>query len=193
MVFLMTLELPVSHIYLSGGETSPQAPYESHYVLSETEDELLQRRFGLYYGSGGSPATLIGVDRSGTNTHWIVPPRNKVASSVNEIRWTFGLTKNDMSDILDVTRMTLHNWERGSSKPQKETLHRIYALLTAARAWQSSGFATRPEDLRVPIAQGRSLLELLSQPEIDRDLVLFAGSRLTLGSALAEELADPFA
>lgn len=72
-------------------------------------------------------------------------------------------------------------------------MSRIFDLLVIARAWISSGFTTDREQLHEPVLGNQSVFDLLSQSEIDKERILFAGSRLNMLSPAKDELSDPFA
>ena len=99
--------------------------------------------------------------------------QNKSATAVNEISLAFGLTKEESAQICNVRR--------------------IFDLLVIARAWIGSGFTADRERLHEPVLGNQSVFDLLNKPEIDKERILFAGSRLNMLSPAKDELSDPFA
>lgn len=171
----------------------------SHYTnvpaihLMLTKDELLKRTSILYQGSGGKVASLLVSSPSGTNAQIYSAPKNKLATAVKEISTAFGLTKKELSQVCELkSPKTIYNWIDGKTAPRQSAKKRVFDLLVSARAWRNSGFVADRELLHEPIIEGQSILHLLSQPEIDKARILFAGSRLNLISPATEEHSDPF-
>ena len=189
---LIAADLPIDAYYTSGSFNHYANPPAIHLVLPE--GEVLKQRFALYQGSGGEVASLLLTTPSGASTQVHSEPQNKLASAVNEICMAFGLTKEELAQVCKVqSRKTLYNWINGETKPRKSAMSRIFDLLVTARAWRSSGFAADKEKLHEPVLGDQSVLDLLNQPEIDKERILFAGSRLNLLSPAIKELSDPFA
>ena len=190
---LIALDLQTTDAYTASGSSTPYVnPPAIHRVL--TEGDVLRQRFALYQGSGGEVASLLITTPSGASTQIHAEPQNKLASAVNEISTTFGLTKEELARVCGVqSRKTLYNWINGEAKPRKSAMSRVYDLLMTARAWRSSGFTADKGQLHEPVLDGQSVFTLLSQPIIDKQRILFAGSRLNLISPAASELSDPFA
>ena len=118
----------------------------------------------------------------------------KLAAAVNEICLAFGLTKEELAQVCNVqSRKTFHNWINGEAKPRKSAMSRIFDLLVISRAWTSSGFTADREQLYEPVFGNQSVFDLLNKPDIDKDRILFAGSRLNMLSPAKDELSDPFA
>ncbi|WP_419582594.1 helix-turn-helix domain-containing protein [Thiolapillus sp.] len=167
-------------------------PPAIHLMLPEGEGP--KQLFSLYQGSGGVVASLLSITPSGANTQVHTAPQNKLATVVNEISLAFGLTKEELAQVCNVqSRKTLYNWINGEAKPRKSAMSRIFDLLVIARAWISSGFTTDREQLHEPVLGNQSVFDLLSQSEIDKERILFAGSRLNMLSPAKDELSDPFA
>lgn len=177
--------------YASGASNNSLNPPAIHLILSKEE---LGRNFSLYQGSGGVASSLLRTTPSGASTKVATPAPNKLAASVNEICTAFGLTKEELAQVCKVqSRKTLYNWINGEATPRKSAMNRIFDLLMTARAWTSSGFIADQEQLYRPIIDGQSVFGLLSKPEIDKGLILFAGSRLNALTPVKGKLSDPFA
>lgn len=189
---LIATDLPTDAYYASGVFNHYANPPAIHLVLPESEG--LKQTFSLYQGSGGVVASLLSITPSGANTQVHTAPQNKLATAVNEICMVFGLTKEELAQVCNIqSRKTLYNWINGEAKPRKAAMSRIFDLLVTARAWLSSGFAADREQLHEPVLGNQSVFDLLNQPEIDKDRILFAGSRLNMLSPAKDELSDPFA
>lgn len=189
---LIATDLPTDIHYASGAINHYISPPAIHLVLPEGEG--LKRAFSLYQGSGGVVASLLSMTPSGANTQVHAAPQNKLATAVNEICLAFGLTKEELARVCKVqSRKTLYNWINGEAKPRKSAMSRIFDLLVIARAWLSSGFTADQGQLHEPVLGNQSVFDLLSQPKIDKERILFAGSRLNMSSPTKNELSDPFA
>lgn len=154
----------------------------------------LKQVFYLHQGSGGMVACLFSISPSGAKIQVHTEPRNKLANTISEICEAFYLTKEELAQACNIqSRKTLYNWINGDAKPRKSAMARVFDLLIAARAWQDSGFTTNRDQLHVPVLGGKSVFDLLNQPEIDKERILFAGSRLTMLAPAKDALIDPFA
>lgn len=192
MGLIAAMDLPTDTCYASGSFNGCAYPPAIHLVLSE--GDALRQNFALYRGSGGEVASLLFSTPSGASTKVHAESQNKLASAVNEICLAFGLTKEELAQVCKVqSRKTLYNWINGEAKPRKSAMSRVFDLLVTARAWRSSGFSADREKLHEPILGDQSVFYLLSQTEIDKERVLFAGSRLSLTSPVKNDLSDPFA
>ena len=196
---LATTELPVD-MHSASGSSNRYASFPSIH-LGHAEVDMLKRTFSLYQGSGGKLASLPGTapneaatTPSGANTQVHAAPANTLAIAVKEICLAFGLTKDELAQACKIqSRKTLYNWINGEAKPRKSAMSRVFDLLIIARAWHSSGFVTDREQLDKPVLGDQSVFDLLRQPEIDKECILFAGSRLNLMSPVKNDLSDPFA
>ncbi len=189
---LIATDLPTDAYYASGAFNRYANPPAIHLILPEGEG--LKQTFSLYQGSGGEVASLLSITPSGANTQVHKAPQNKLATAVNEICLAFGLTKEELAQVCKVqSRKTLYNWINGEAKPRKSAMSRVFDLLVTARAWLSSGFIADREQLHEPVLGNQSVFDLLSQPEIDKERILFAGSRLNMLSSAKDDLSDPFA
>lgn len=160
-----------------------------HETLSREE---VEKRYPFYKGSGGIDSPLTYIQISGSNTQFSISPQNEIPSAVNEILDAFGLTKEEAVNVFRVSRKTLYNWLDKTSAPRKSAKSRIYDLLLTARAWESYGLSNPRAVLDTKIINEQSVLDMLSTEKIDQELILFAGSRLSLSKFGGSELADPF-
>ena len=189
---LIATDLRLDAHYASGAFNNYRNPPAIHLVLLEGEG--FKQAFSLYQGSGGVVASLLSITPSGANTQVQAVSQNKLATAVNEICLVFGLTKEELAQVCNIqSRKTLYNWINGEAKPRKSAMSRIFDLLVISRAWTSSGFTADREQLHEPALGNQSVFDLLNKPDIDKDRILFAGSRLNTLSPAKDELSDPFA
>lgn len=181
--------------YVATGSTSlHEASLATHIFLTKEE---LEARYGLYRGSGGSLSGFSNATYSGTNNAPVLVQSevdNKLASVVHDICFAFGLTKEELAKVCQVqSRKTLYNWIDGKATPRKSAMSRIFDLLIISQAWMQAGFSSDKVSLHSPILDGVSIFELLSLDVLDKELIIFAGSRLNLSSSIQGSLEDPFA
>lgn len=163
------------------------------YHIPYVEEEI-ERTYSLYRGSGGTVASTLIISLSGTNTQVTQNSQNKFATAVNEICSAFGLTMEELAQVCHIqSRKTLYNWIKGEAIPRKSTMRRMFDLLTIAQAWKHAGFSGDKALLHQPVLGGENLFDILNQPKIDKELVLFVGSRLNLISPAKGNISDPFA
>ena len=168
-------------------------PPAIHLVLTQEEQA---RTYRLYQGSGGQFNGISIYAPSGTNNFYIQKqeqPINKLETTLSKISSTFNLTKNELASVCHQTRKTLYNWLNGNVIPRKSTMSRIFDLNIIVQAWEQSGFSTDKISLHRPIIDEQSLYDLLKQDTLDKELILFAGSRLNLTTLTQKKIPDPFA
>jgi hypothetical protein len=180
--------------YLASGTINRiTSPHAIHLVL--TKDEL-EGKNGLYQASGGSTSGLYSNTLSGANN---VPAKlntqiNNFTKTVNIISSAFGLTKKELASACELkSRKTLYNWIDGKSQPRKKAVKRIFDLFLIAQEWKQSGFSNDAKLLHQPIIDGKSVLDFLTNENLNKELILFAGSRLFLTTQEQKTLEDPFA
>lgn len=160
--------------------------------------------YNLYQGSGGKSIIIALYERSGSSTI-ISSSAIETKAEINqethgrfenvfhEICSVFSLTKVELADVCKIqSRKTLYNWINEEASPRKSAMKRIFDLLIVAKAWQQSGFHCSRQQLYQPILDGRSIFDLLNQAEINKEVILFAGSRLNLMSQAKNKIQDPF-
>jgi transcriptional regulator with XRE-family HTH domain len=190
---LVATDLPPEAYTASGSYALFSNPPSIILVLNP-EERYLTQTYALYQGSGGGITSFLSISPSGAKTQISPEPRNKLAMAINEISSAFGLTKEALAQVCQVeTRKTLYNWINGETTPRKQTMSRIFDLLITARAWTQAGLTIGQAELEQPVLDNQSVLDLLSQPEIDKERILFAGSRLDLARNDQNILIDPFA
>jgi hypothetical protein len=188
---LAAVDIPLDQYFLSTNYSSYINPPAIHLILSE--DEVLEQKFSLYQGSGGKAASLLNNTPSGANTQIKKETHNKLADTINEICLSFGMTKDELTQVCKIqSRKTLYNWINGETTPRKSAMSRIFDLLLISKAWRNSGFPTGQNYLHEAVVGNQSVFDLLQQPEIDKERILFAGSRLNLFFLEKNSLSDPF-
>lgn len=165
------------------------------YLKLSREEQA--RFFGLYRGSGGKLNTIFSHVPSGASNIPVqneLQHNNKLETTLSNISSTFNLTKDELAHICHVqSRKTLYNWIDGKATPRKSAMSRVFDLYIIAQAWKQSGFSRDKISLRRPMIGEQSLYDLLSRDSLDKELILFVGSRLHLTSSLQETIPDPFA
>lgn len=169
----------------SGG--TPQAAI--HLRLSE--EEVLGRYF-LYQASGGVITAKHHATPSGAPKH--EAPKNNFAQVIDGIVNAFGLQKDELTQVCKIqSRKTLYNWINGDSKPRASAMNRMYDLLLLAKNWRNAGFSSSREDIHLPVVDGQSVFDLLGAEKLDKELILFAGSRIGFRTNPEARITDPFA
>ncbi len=187
---LATADLPFEAYTPSGSYAPFSTPPAFVLVLERGPTQT----FALYQGSGGGVASFLTMSPSGAKTQISPEPKNKLALAIEEISSAFALTKEALAQVCLVeTRKTLYNWINGETTPRKPAMNRIFDLLITARAWTQAGLTINQAELEQPVLENQSVLDLLRQPEIDKERILFAGSRLDLARNDQRILTDPFA
>jgi DNA-binding transcriptional regulator YiaG len=114
-------------------------------------------------------------------------------SLIEKIQGTFNLSVEETDTICGVTRKTLYNWKDGDS-PRKSKFKRLIDVAFIADYWKSSSLSSDRALLEQPFYKNRSIMELLADKHLDKDTILFVGSRMQLDSINdAAPIEDPFA
>lgn len=160
--------------------------------INLVKDELGYAIPGVLKGSGGTATVSYSQSPSGAKVSFVISKGNSLAVAIETISATFGLTKEQLADIVGSTRKSIYNWIDGSAAPRTATLNRIHELQLTANEWAKSGLPKPTELLNTPVLEGKTLLELLRNGA-NQNTLLFAGTRLSLQHQPARSLADPFA
>ena len=151
-----------------------------------------EQTFPSYQGSGGTIVSLFNAAPAWVKTQTPESSQNKVDIALQEICSAFGLTKDELKQICKVqSRKTLYNWIDGKSTPRRENMKRIFDILITARAWLDSGFAGNTAWLHQPVIDEKSVFDLLNENEVNKELIIFAGTRLYMQSPSKGPIADP--
>lgn len=99
------------------------------------------------------------------------------AEAVLEIRRRSGLTWEELSDLFDVSRRSVHHWASGKavSARHDQTIRRMLAAIR--RLDQGNQAGTRAQLLAVDAATGVSALDLLKAGRFDETMARAAGVR----------------
>jgi len=190
---LVATPLDSNSYSITGSENLSYFPPAITRVLSAEE---LENLLGLYQGSGGQLSGLSNTVLSGATIFLEVVPQektNKLESILTDISETFKLTKDQQVAIYRIqSRKTVYNWIDKTSVPHQTTMRRIYALFSITEAWQQAGFQITKEELLYPILNDLSVFNLLSQDVLNKEQILFAGSRLNLEREISTPFNDPF-
>lgn len=145
-------------------------------------------------GSGGDivPTAIFG--QTGATIYLEVKqlPINPLRSNLEKVERAFGLSKDELSRVCGTTRKTIYNWLSGESQPQRRNLSRLFDLAVLAKDWVELGYGNDHLDIRQPIIDSENVFDLLCASTIDRELILFAGSRLNLAATETTTLQNPF-
>lgn len=179
----------------SGALASISSPRETRLVPSKEE---IEQSLGIYEGSGGNVLGCITIRRvpiSGGSNIAARPesPANKLRTTVESICTAFEVTKDELARICKIeSRKTVYNWMDGKSTPRRSTMERLFDLVLIAQAWKQGAFPNDWESIHRPILGNMSVFDLLTSDKLDREAILFAGSRIALSST-RPTLSDPFA
>lgn len=188
---LIAADLTLDTCIGSGAFNRVANPSAIHLTLTKEE---LEQKYSLYQGSGGTVTCMFSTSVTGAKTQIKQEPQNKLAAAVNDICIAFGLTKEEFAQVCHVqSRKTLYNWINGEANPRKSAMRRIFDLLTAAQAWRHAGFSSDKVQLRQAVLDGQNLFDILNQEKVDKELILFVGSRLNIMSPTKGVINDPFA
>jgi len=112
---------------------------------------------------------------------------------VDTIGNSFGLNKEELCKTCKVqSKKTIYNWINGDSKPRKSALKRIFDLVSIADDWRGSGYIGTSNTLHSQVVDGSSLFDALCEDELDRDKILFIGTRLHMASVKLNNFKNPF-
>lgn len=182
-----------SHTLINFSNIDTFSPPAIHKSLTKEE---MSERLGLYRGSGGNLSVIFSTSQTGKynlkEQDQDCELHNPLNLALDKIRTVFSLNYDELGQVLLKTRKTIYNWLEGSISPHKGNLSRLFYLLTVAEDWEKAGFKVTSKSLHTPILGNQSVFSMLIEPVIDRDKILFSGSRLSLLSE-KKSLKDPFA
>jgi hypothetical protein len=124
-----------------------------------------------------------------TNAQPSIPLRNRF----DEIKRVFSLTEKELAEVLLVDSPdTLVGWTKDISPIiEKIAIDRIFSLVMLTKDWESHGYTVSRDTLHRPIIEEECLFSMLSAQHLDKSLVLFVGSRLTLIELNESVFPDP--
>jgi hypothetical protein len=83
----------------------------------------------------------------------------------------FSLNLSDLALVVRVSRPTIYSWLRNESSPQSHNVFRMRQLFGLVKLWSSLSRKPLGSYLKSPVVEGQSVFDLLSQDQIDRELV----------------------
>lgn len=182
------MEVAISD-FASRGTASKTSDY-SNYVNQHHQNT------NLYSGTGGELTHFFSISISGEEeTVQRETPHSEIINIIDYITSCFNLTKNELAGICQIdSRKTVYNWLDGTSTPRTPTMNRLFDLLMIAKAWRQANLPNERRILSQRVFQGKNVYEILKENVLDRQKILFVGSRLILLNPLNKsKLKDPFA
>lgn len=163
-----------------------------HFAVHAPLRPSTSEHFIAAEGSGGSlvPQAVFDTTGSPVILHIVKPDPLRVV--LMQIETVFGLTRDELAKVCGTVRKTVYNWLDGKSEPRKTSLQRLFELNVIARDWSEAGYASGRTDIRQPLVSDRSILDMLCEEPLDRELIMFAGSRLSIKEP-SIVLSNPFA
>ena len=116
--------------------------------------------------------------RTGQNYQVINEQKNPLEQKLDTIKSTFAMTEEEIAESIGIRRKTLFNWKKQNSVPNKEKVQSLFDLYVLAKNWMDAGFSKDVFDLEAPVLAGQSIKEMLREPKLDSEKILFAGNRL---------------
>lgn len=121
-------------------------------------------------GTGGLEGVAFYRARQGYQRFEIVRIEEKEAGKayapfadlMQEVKTGFGRTMAHLPAVFGVSRQTLYNWLAGET-PKEQHQGKVIELAAAARVFIETGFKPTPLALERTVANGKSLLQLLSE------------------------------
>jgi predicted DNA-binding transcriptional regulator AlpA len=175
----------------SSGSSRYVNPPAIYRTLSDNE---LPKGGNFYNGSGGKFSFFESSYTGSKTTISATEESYSLPKALEEIMRTFDLFPAELAQALKVkSRKTIYNWINGEASPRKGAIERIFELLMIARAWEQLAMPSSKELLHIPILEEESLLDLISSDKLDKERILFAGSRAQLFASSNKSIRDPFA
>ncbi len=116
-----------------------------------------------------------------------------INSALDVITEAFSLTKEELAKVCQVTKKTIYNWTNQTSETNPKAMGRVFDLLSIAKDWKHSALPSNKQLLRMPVYENLSIVDLLGQEDLQKEVILFSGSRLKMTHATNTKLIDPFA
>jgi hypothetical protein len=180
-----------------GGVLNGGMPYSGGYTtpLSEPVSEVYYD--DLFFAPSG------GIQKSKLSTHvsGLISEPYKVNSKhqlliqnvIENVCDVFALSKGSLAELCDVTRKTVYNWIDKPDTLRSHSARRLFELNVAAIDWKQSGFKLDKVQLKAPVLGRESILSILNESPLNKERLLFAGSRLNILSLTSDKISDPFA
>ncbi|WBA14803.1 helix-turn-helix domain-containing protein [Salinivibrio proteolyticus] len=176
----------------SGQHAVQSAAHRTYHCPSTTEIfERINYRSGQnkYWTHTKSDFSDVLVEVSTAAPFTETPQKKLLTKRLTELKSSLELSDEELASILQTTRKTLHNWQQGKTKPNKNKMLRLVDHYNILNMWKSNGY---PEISTLDLGHRRQILTMLKQDEVDVDKLLYFGSGLLLTADISE-LEDPFA
>ena len=122
---------------------------------------------------------------------YIAMREDPLRQQVERIERVFGLTPVELANALKASIDSIRAWSNQVEAPSPKQQQRLFHVDLLVGDWVDAGLPQERNELTRPIIDGKSVIDLLCEDRLDRNLVLFAGSRLRLNQ-LGSRLRDPF-
>lgn len=161
----------ISSLFLSidSPERALHRPIPAVYARIPVSEGRPLRGFGDV-GTGGLGSESFYRLRNGYHLFEVVKsvkneeakPYAPFADLMQIISAGFGRTKTRLPEVFGVSRQTLYNWLAGET-PKERHQAKLHELAAAATVFTRAGFKPTSTSLDRTVAQGKSLLQLLSE------------------------------
>lgn len=148
------------------------------WKYSNSQDMLIEQASTLMQGTG----TVTGAKV-------IASLQILLNKRISELKLSLDITDEELAGILGSTRKTIHNWQQGNTKPNKNKLSRLISQHKLIDTWVSNGY---PDISNIDAPAKKIILQKLQKNIIDKDDFLYFGASLMLtqNTAIIE---NPFA
>jgi hypothetical protein len=145
-------------LYGSKTEKDLTTNKEVHLLKLESDEVTGGIRYKLATEAPQPPSSLIATET--------------VASMLAKVKSVFALSISDLSKIIDVERPTIYAWMAERAAPHAFNLERLKELFNLAKQSEKWLAGLSDKQIKQLQIQDTSLLDLLSQTVIPRDLVI---------------------
>jgi DNA-binding transcriptional regulator YiaG len=119
----------------------------------------------------------------------IEPLKTLLNKRISELKLSLDITDEELAGILGASRKTIHNWQQGNTKPNKNKLNRLISQHKLIDIWISNGY---PDINNLDAPEKNVILQKLQQEIINTDNFLYFGASLMLTQSAAI-IENPFA
>ena len=150
----------------------PTMVHSAPIVPTGAQDKILAKFIFVEDTGTGAPSAIFVVSKEP-----VLSDAGNVAISeqLQEIKDKLGLNLSQLSKILDVSRPQLYKWLEGKVVPQREGFNQkisdIHSLLNLIPSEHGKYFGKLANRY---VSDERTVFDILSDPELDRDKLLFA-------------------
>ena len=102
-------------------------------------------------------------------------------SVLAKIRATFNLKPVELARACKAPSYeVLMDWAAAGAIPLEEVSHRVFILWVLVEDWTERGFVFDREEMCKPLVDEQSVLDMLTEENLNREKIMFAGSRQTV-------------